>query len=176
VAETSRIELLRRRVAQDPASIAFAQLAEEYRRAGELEEAVRVARAGLEQHPAYLSARVTLGRALLDLGRHDEAEPELEAVVSVAPDNLAAIRALAVIHQQRGDAPAPEAEPDRVPPASPPPLPLDASAIDALFEAPSAPISPSTPPGPPAPEPALEALEAWHSAILRDRAGRTGTR
>jgi hypothetical protein len=41
----------------DPASIAFAQLAEECRRAGHNQEAVDVCRAGLELHPGYLSAQ-----------------------------------------------------------------------------------------------------------------------
>jgi tetratricopeptide (TPR) repeat protein len=89
-----RIIELRRRVERDPASIAFAQLAEEYRRAGEHEHAVQVCRAGLAQYPEYLSARVTLGRSLTELGRFDEARTELEHVLKLAPDNLAANRAL----------------------------------------------------------------------------------
>jgi tetratricopeptide (TPR) repeat protein len=110
VAERSRLDDLERRVQHDPASIAFAQLAEEYRRAGRIEDAVRVCRAGLQQHPAYLSARVTLGRALIDLRHFREAREELERVVREAPDNLAAIRALADLHQRAGEedaAPAP---------------------------------------------------------------------
>ena len=78
VIDNSRIEDLRRRVQKDPASIAFAQLAEECRRAGQFEEAVEVCRAGLAIHPGYLSARVTLGRALLELGQLDEAQHELD--------------------------------------------------------------------------------------------------
>jgi tetratricopeptide (TPR) repeat protein len=102
VSENPRIEELRRRVQKDPASIAFAQLAEEYRRAGDYEEAARVCRAGLERHPSYLSARVTLGRTLIELERHEEAKTELEFVLRSAPENLAAIRGLAEIHQRRG--------------------------------------------------------------------------
>ena len=98
----SRIDDLRRRVEADPASIAFAQLAEEYRRAGQSDEAVRVCREGLTRHPAYLSARVTLGRALLDLGSFGEAREELEFVVGEAPENLAAIRGLAEIAHREG--------------------------------------------------------------------------
>lgn len=100
----SRIDDLRRRVEADPASIAFAQLAEEYRRAGQTEEAVRVSREGLTRHPGYLSARVTLGRALLDLGQLDEARIELQFVASEAPENLAAVRGLAEIFHREGDA------------------------------------------------------------------------
>ncbi|HEY1301988.1 MAG TPA: tetratricopeptide repeat protein [Vicinamibacterales bacterium] len=101
MADNLRIEELRRRVQKDPASIAFAQLAEEYRRAGQFEEAIAVAKAGLAQHPAYLSARVTLGRALIELGRMEEAAAEFEYVVRAAPDNLTAVRQFAEIHQRR---------------------------------------------------------------------------
>ena len=97
----SRIDELRRRVHSDPASIAFAQLAEEYRRSGQTEEAVRVCRDGLTRHPGYLSARVTLGRALLDLGQLEAARDELEFVVAEAPENLAAVRGLAEIFHRR---------------------------------------------------------------------------
>ena len=97
-----RIEDLRRRIQEDPASIAFAQLAEEYRRAGDLTGAVDVCRAGLERHPAYGSARVTLGRALLELGALDEARLELTQVLASAPENLAALRGVADIHRQQG--------------------------------------------------------------------------
>jgi tetratricopeptide (TPR) repeat protein len=103
VADSPRIDELRRRVERDPSSIAFAQLAEEHRRIGNFDEAVRVARSGLGRHPGYLSARVTLGRALLELDQYDEAQQELEAVLRVAPENLAAVRALADIHQRRGE-------------------------------------------------------------------------
>jgi hypothetical protein len=102
----SRIDDLRRRVEADPASIAFAQLAEEYRRAGQTEEAVRVSREGLTRHPGYLSARVTLGRALLDLGELADARVELQFVASEAPENLAAVRGLAEIFHREGDAAA----------------------------------------------------------------------
>ena len=85
--------------------MAFAQLAEECRRAGENDEAVGICRAGLPFHPDYLSARVTLGRALTELGRFDEAKTELDIVLASAPDNLAANRAMAEILQQRGELP-----------------------------------------------------------------------
>jgi tetratricopeptide (TPR) repeat protein len=94
VDENPRLEALRRRVEQDPASIAFAQLAEEYRRAGDFARAIECCRAGLAIHPTYASARVTLGRALVQLGRLDEARKELEGVLAGAPDNVAAVRAL----------------------------------------------------------------------------------
>jgi tetratricopeptide (TPR) repeat protein len=99
---SNHIDALRRRVENDPASIAFAQLGEEYRRAGQLADAVETCRAGLVIHPDYTSARVTLGRALLALGRLDEASTELQRVVDAAPDNLAARRALADTCRRQG--------------------------------------------------------------------------
>ena len=101
--DSPRILELQRRVASDPSSIAFAQLGEELRRVGANEEAIAVCRTGLQRHPGYLSARVTLGRALVELDRLDEAHAELSVVVSNASDNLAAIRGLAEIHQRRGE-------------------------------------------------------------------------
>jgi tetratricopeptide (TPR) repeat protein len=101
--ETTRIEELKRRVERDPTSIAFAQLAEEYRRTGDFQQAVDVCRDGLDRHPGYVSARVTLARALVELEQFAEARTELKGVLAVAPDNLAAIRALADIHQRAGD-------------------------------------------------------------------------
>ena len=101
----SRVEELKRRVQLDPASIAFAALAEEYRRLGQYQEAIDTCKAGLQRHPSYISAHVTLGRALLEVGQYDEAREELEYVLRVAPENLAAIRGLAEIHHRRGDLP-----------------------------------------------------------------------
>jgi tetratricopeptide (TPR) repeat protein len=103
VADNQRIEELRRRVQKDPASIAFAQLAEECRRAGQLEESIEICRAGLNIHPGYLSARVTLGRALVELNQLDEGLAELRHVLASAPENLAALRGVAEIHHRRGE-------------------------------------------------------------------------
>jgi tetratricopeptide (TPR) repeat protein len=105
MSDNVRLDDLRRRIEKDPASIAFAQLAEECRRLGRHEEAVDICRQGLERHPGYLSARVTLGRALLHLGQLDEAQHELETVLQGAPQNLAALRALGDVHRRRGDLP-----------------------------------------------------------------------
>jgi len=103
VADSPRIEELKRRVQSDPASIAFAALAEEYRRAERFEEAIEACKAGLVRHPSYLSAHVTLGRAYIEVGKLQDARQELEYVLKLAPENLAAIRGLAEIHHRLGD-------------------------------------------------------------------------
>lgn len=79
---------------------AFGAIAERFRRAGALERAVELCREGLQKFPDHISARVTLGWSLLDLGKYDEARVELEQVLRRAPDNLAAIRGLAELHDR----------------------------------------------------------------------------
>jgi tetratricopeptide (TPR) repeat protein len=89
----------------------FGPIAERFRRAGELERAIDLCREGLTRFPNHLSGRVTLGWALLDLGRYDEARVELERVLKRAPDNLAAIRGLAELHDRAENAMFVPAEP-----------------------------------------------------------------
>lgn len=60
-------------------------------------------RAGLAVHPAYLSARVTLGRSFLELRHYADAQHELEQVLRAAPDNLAALRGLADALRRQGE-------------------------------------------------------------------------
>ncbi len=162
--ESPRIEELRRRVQSDPTSIAFAALAEEDRRAGRFEEAIEVCRSGLTRHPAYISARVTLGRALLEVNKVDEAAAELEQVLKIAPENLTATRALTEIAARRAaDAEAAPAVADHSPVApvvaptpEPPPAPVAAQPPK-----PRTPIPVSTTPRPapmPSPQPAHEGV------------------
>jgi len=167
MADTARIEDLRRRVQVDPASIAFAALAEEYRRSRQFDDAIATCRTGLQRHPAYLSARVTLGRSLLEIGRYDEARQELEHVLRVAPENLAAIRALAEIHHRAGELPETDphfssGEPEEAPTAAaaaPPPQPDVLSTSPAVTTAPPQATAPAPEPAP-APTPAVAAVPA----------------
>ena len=103
MASNPRIDDLRKRLEKEPNSRLFAQLAEELRKDGEFEEAIRIARAGLARHPAYPSARMTLGRALFDTGDLAAARQELESVLEGAPDNILASRLLAECLEGLGD-------------------------------------------------------------------------
>lgn len=102
---------------------AFGPIAERFRRAGDLERAVALCREGLQKFPEHLSARVTLGWALLDLGRYDEAFEALQQVLKRAPDNLAAIRGMAELHERAENA-------VELPLDGPGPWPPDAAAIE----------------------------------------------
>jgi hypothetical protein len=79
---------------------AFGGIAERFRRAGDLDRAIALCRDGLKKFPDQLSARVTLGWCLLDKGQYEDARAELERVLRRAPDNLAAIRGLAELHDR----------------------------------------------------------------------------
>ena len=174
--DNPRIEELRRRVQSDPASIAFAALAEEYRRAGQYEEAIDTCKAGLQRHPAYLSAHVTLGRALIEVNRFDEAREELEYVLKVAPENLAAIRGLAEIHHRKGEAPdehhyqaaVDAAHGSTAPSATAAPVPV-APAPAAASRPAVQPVPVVPPPAGRPPDPSLPRLEAFLAAIVRAR-------
>jgi len=171
VPDESRIEALRKRLQKDPGSIAFAQLAEEYRRAGRFDEAIEVCRAGLARHPGYLSARVTLGRALLEVGDVESAQRELTEVVRVAPENLSAIRGLADIHRRRGELPEALAQfKSAFEMASPDPT-IDQIVRDLRRDA-VAPSAFAVAPQPAAARRTVAYLERWLEAILADRRSR----
>lgn len=97
-----------------------------------LDEAIATCKAGLLRHPSYLSARVTLGRALLDAGREGEAQDAFEQVLRSAPENLAAVRGLAEIHQRSAQVVEAAAVPvvTEPPPAPPPDTSTPAMAGD----------------------------------------------
>jgi hypothetical protein len=78
----------------------FAVAAERSRRAGQFDRAITLCREGLAEFPGFIAARVTLGCALVALDKVAEGRAELEAVRRDAPDNLAAIRALAELHDR----------------------------------------------------------------------------
>jgi tetratricopeptide (TPR) repeat protein len=92
------IEKLEEKVSKDPTSKLFVPLAEEYRKAGRLEEAVDVLKKGIEHQPDYMSARTALGKIYLEMQMKQEAREEFEKVVSAIPDNLFAQRKLADIY------------------------------------------------------------------------------
>ena len=109
MAGNPRIDDLRRRLEKDPGSRLFAQLAEELRKDGDLEEAINVCREGLKRQPAYPSARMTLGRALFDTGDLAAARAEFETVLKGAPERHARRRVRRVLAQ------AVARHPDRLP-------------------------------------------------------------
>ncbi len=97
------MERYRAMIAKDPNSRVFAALAELYRKAGMLDEAVRLCWSGTKAHPKYMSGRVALARAYADKGMIKEAKEEVLTVVSITPDNILANKILGEIHLLEGD-------------------------------------------------------------------------
>jgi tetratricopeptide (TPR) repeat protein len=80
------------RLARDPASLAFAPLADAYRKAGRAREAIRVCREGLARFPHYTTARLILAKAHLDEGNLEGALVELQALLGASPRDVEARR------------------------------------------------------------------------------------
>jgi len=83
-----------RRYQEDPTSRVFAPLAEAYRKAGMLDEAIEISREGLRVHPGFIGGRVALARALSEKKQFAEVIAEIEPIIRDVPDNLVAQRLL----------------------------------------------------------------------------------
>ena len=91
------------RLARDPSSLAFAQLAELYRKAGRTQDAIALCRQGLARYPQYTTARLTLARTCLTEGRLDEAMTELRIVLEATPKDVQCLRLASEIERRRGN-------------------------------------------------------------------------
>lgn len=91
------------RLARDPTSLAFAQLADLYRKAGRAREAVATCREGLVRYPHYTTARLILAKALVALGEEPLALAEIGTILAVSPKDVQCHRLAAELHRHRGD-------------------------------------------------------------------------
>ncbi len=96
------IARLRKRLRDDPRSLAFVPLAELLRKSGRGAEALSVVRTGLRQRPEHAAARVVLARLHLDAGARALAMSVLEEVVEHDLENLAAGALLAELWVDEG--------------------------------------------------------------------------
>jgi tetratricopeptide (TPR) repeat protein len=90
------------RLARDPSSLAFAPLADAYRRAGRSREAIALCREGLARFPEYATARLILAKALLDEGESDAALAEVRGILDRNPADAPAHRLASEIHRRVG--------------------------------------------------------------------------
>ena len=101
---TYRLNDLKLRWERDPSSRLFLQLADEYRKVGQVAEAVSVLEKGLEHRPNDLSAMVALGRCRLELEDVEQASELLDNVVARDPTHIVANKLLLDANLQMGDA------------------------------------------------------------------------
>ena len=99
----SRIRDLKKRLEKEPGSRFFVPLAEEYRKAGRLSDALTTLEEGLVSHPSYVAARVALARAYLEVGRTEESMTAFSKALAEDPSNLVAAKALGDLHLSRGE-------------------------------------------------------------------------
>ena len=102
MAYQSELEKLKRRYEEKPSQW-FAALAEEHRRAGDVELALQIVRNGLEKRSNYVSGHIVLARCLLDRGEDGEAQQALERVLELDGENVIALKVLSEIAERLGD-------------------------------------------------------------------------
>jgi len=99
---SARIEELERKFNENPRRY-FAPLANEYRKAGDLQQAIAICRTYLPQQPAHISGHIVFGQALFEAGEFEEARTVFESALGLDPENLIALRHLGDIASGRGD-------------------------------------------------------------------------
>ncbi len=99
---SSAIRRQEERLARDPTSLAFAQLADLYRKTGRGREAVAMCREGLSRYPQYTTARLILAKALIDEGELEPALAELRAILELSPKDVQCHRLIAEVCRRRG--------------------------------------------------------------------------
>src|ERR671919_3094392 len=102
MASSARIDELRKKFEENPRRY-FAPLANEYRKAGEIEQAIAICREYLPQQPGHMSGHIVYGQALYEARQFDEAKTVFETALSLDPENLIALRHLGDIALIIGD-------------------------------------------------------------------------
>ncbi len=100
MAYTSEIEKLERRYAENPKGRNFAPLADAYRKAGQLDQAIELCKNGIERHPDYVSAYIVYGRCLVDMKDDTAADEVFHKVLSLDPENIIGLRVLGEIAER----------------------------------------------------------------------------
>src|SRR3954466_13093233 len=102
MASSARIDELRKKFEENPRRY-FAPLANEYRKAGDIEQAISICREYLPQQPGHMSGHIVYGQALYEARQFEEAKTVFETALSLDPENLIALRHLGDIALITGD-------------------------------------------------------------------------
>jgi predicted regulator of Ras-like GTPase activity (Roadblock/LC7/MglB family)/thioredoxin-like negative regulator of GroEL len=100
------IRALTARVADEPTSLAFLELAEALRRRGQLEAAGKVARGGLSRYPGLADAHDLMARILSDQGDLAGAFDAWADALRLDPMRIGALKGIAFLYFRAGDAAA----------------------------------------------------------------------
>ena len=102
MASSARIDELKQKFDENPRRY-FAPLANEFRKVGDLEQAILICEAYLPQQPGHMSGHIVYGQALFESNRLDEAQGVFQTALSLDPENLIALRHLGDIAARQGD-------------------------------------------------------------------------
>jgi tetratricopeptide (TPR) repeat protein len=105
MASSARIDELRKKFEENPRRY-FAPLANEYRKAGQVDQAIAICREYLPQQPGHMSGHIVYGQALYEARQFEEAKGVFETALSLDPENLIALRHLGDIALLIGDSDA----------------------------------------------------------------------
>lgn len=100
---TDDIRALTQRLAAEPGSLVFLDLAEALRRRGQLDAAAAVVRGGLARYPALAEAHDLLARIYTDRGEGDAAFDAWTRALRHDPRHAGALRGLAFLSFRAGD-------------------------------------------------------------------------
>jgi tetratricopeptide (TPR) repeat protein len=103
---TDDIRILTARLADEPGSLAFLELAEALRRRGQLDAACKVARGGLSRYPGLADAHDLMARVLSDQGDLAGAFDAWSSTLQLDPMRTSALKGVAFLYFRAGDAAA----------------------------------------------------------------------
>ncbi len=171
MANSARIDELRKKFDENPRRY-FAPLANEYRKSGDLAQAVFILEEYLPQQQGHISGHIVYGQTLFELGRDEEAKRVFETALALDPENLIALRHLGHISRQAGDFDAARSWYQRLLEADPRDVEIEQllGSLDSAAQAQAASLSASAavesvpPPPAPMPEPDDAPFRVEHGA------------
>ena len=102
MASSARLDELKKKFDENPRRY-FAPLANEFRKMGEIEQAIMICEEFLPQQAGHMSGHIVYGQALFEAGRLEQSRTVFETALTLDPENLIALRHLGDIAKGNGE-------------------------------------------------------------------------